>query len=98
MMPRSKLKAKVKLRPKPPAPPPDTGEMDELQLREVRASEWKLFRRDNLFTQRRLAEIVGVSRRTIQLVEGAHITPHPQTLRRFEVFRIKCGREGALKF
>jgi DNA-binding XRE family transcriptional regulator len=83
---------------RPEPPPPQTDEEEELRQRDKRANDWKLFRRNNLFTQRRLAEIIGVSRRTIQLVEGAYITPHPQTLRRFEVFRLKCKRHGALKF
>jgi DNA-binding XRE family transcriptional regulator len=64
-----------------------TGE-DQKQRKE-RANEWKLFRRDNLLTQKRMAEEIKISRRTIQLVEGGFITPQPETLRRFEVFRRK---------
>jgi DNA-binding XRE family transcriptional regulator len=54
-----------------------------------RADEWKQFRGQFLFTQRRLADIVGISRRTIQQVEGAKITPHPDTLLLFEAFKMK---------
>jgi DNA-binding XRE family transcriptional regulator len=56
---------------------------EDAKERKKRANEWRMFRRNNLFTQKRLAEIVGVSRRTIQQIENMHITPRPQTLRRF---------------
>jgi len=56
---------------------------DELKRREKLAMEWKLFRRNNLFTQKKLAEVMGVSRRTIQQIEGARVTPHPDTVREF---------------
>jgi DNA-binding XRE family transcriptional regulator len=56
---------------------------EDAEQRQQRAEEWKMFRRNNLFTQKRLAEVVGISRRTIQLVEYGAITPQPQTLRRF---------------
>jgi DNA-binding XRE family transcriptional regulator len=60
---------------------------EDRRQRKERAQDWKLFRKNNLFTQRRLADTLGISRRTIQQIEGAYITPHPQTLRRFEVFK-----------
>lgn len=69
---------------------------ENLKLRRERAQEWKLFRRTNRFTQRRLAEVVGVCRRTIQLIEGGHITPHTLTLRRFAVFKEKCKANADL--
>jgi DNA-binding XRE family transcriptional regulator len=62
---------------------------EEVKLRKVRAQEWKMFRRNNLFTQKRLAEMIGVSRRTIQQIENMHITPHPQTLRQFANYKRK---------
>lgn len=52
--------------------------------RRARANEWKRFRRTYLFTQRRLADTMGISRRTVQQIENCYITPHPRTLRRFE--------------
>jgi DNA-binding XRE family transcriptional regulator len=69
-----------------PRPKPTSRALYE---RKDRAQEWKVFRRNNLLTQKRLAHIMGVSRRTIQLVEGAYITPHPKTLRLFSQFKNK---------
>ena len=67
----------------------------DLKRRKKLANDWKMFRRNNLFTQQQLAEVIGVCRRTIQLIEGGYVTPHPQTLRRFAVFRQKCkANEG----
>lgn len=62
-----------------------------------RASEWSKFRRDNLFTQQRLAEILGVGRRTIQMIEGGKILyPHPETIRKFLALKVKYKqRKGA---
>jgi DNA-binding XRE family transcriptional regulator len=79
--------------PRPKAEP--TGAVD-LRQRKKRANDWKLFRRNNFFTQKQLAEVIGVSRRTIQQVEGAHITPRDLTLRRFAVFKQKCKANADL--
>ena len=58
-------------------------ENEEQRQRRRRAAHWKLFRKNNLLTQKKLAEVVGISRRTVQLIEGGYITPQMQTLRRF---------------
>lgn len=71
---------------------------ESLKQRQKRASDWKRFRRNNLFTQKRLAEIIGVSRRTIQQIEGGHITPQPLTLSRFAVFRKKYDHNAEFNF
>lgn len=68
---------------------PPTYLSDEQQQRRKRAQNWKLFRKNNFLSQRKLAEIVGISRRTVQLVEGEYITPKPQTLHRFATFKRK---------
>ena len=59
------------------------------QKRRERAEIWRLFRADNMLTQERLAHNVGISRRTIQLIENGHITPQAETLRRFASFKRK---------
>ena len=64
-------------------------EKQDQKKRLKRAKEWKKFRDENLFTQKRLADIIGVSRRTIQQIEAGRITPHPTTLRLFAVFKRK---------
>jgi DNA-binding XRE family transcriptional regulator len=69
--------------------PQDNPDSDELKLRAKRAREWKMFRRNNMLTQVRLADMIGVSRRTIQKVENRYLTPHQQTIRRFAAFKSK---------
>jgi len=58
---------------------------EDLRERENRAKEWVAFRRSYLFSQRKLAEILGCSRRTVVAVEsGVTVTrPHCDLLRRF---------------
>lgn len=54
---------------------------DDLKAREQLAEEMISFRQNNLFTQKKLAEILDLSRRTIQMIETGTISPHPGTLR-----------------
>jgi DNA-binding XRE family transcriptional regulator len=64
--------------------------------REGRRQEWVKFRHDNLFTQRRLAEIIGIARRTVQMIESGEINhPHPDTLRKFLALKGKYKRRKA---
>jgi DNA-binding XRE family transcriptional regulator len=59
----------------------------------ARRSEWIEFRRKYLFTQKRLAEVLGISRRTVQMIEGERVErPHPDTLRAFLTLKIKHER------
>jgi DNA-binding XRE family transcriptional regulator len=72
-------------------PKPNT---DDLKKRKKRAAEWKQFRKNFLFTQKKLADTMAdsvgaISRRTIQQIEAAKITPHPSTLRLFAIFKKK---------
>lgn len=62
---------------------------EDLTRRVSRSEEWYSFRKDNLFTQLRLAEVLGLSRRTVQMIEAGKITPHPNTLRLFEALQAK---------
>ena len=65
----------------------------DIRERKVRARVWREFRRIHLFTQSRLAETVGISRRTVQQIEGGRITPYAETLRLFEVIKKKHERK-----
>lgn len=65
---------------------------DDLDDREKRAAEWKKFKKDNLFTEVRLAEILGVSRRTVQMVLAARVTPQPGTIRKWNALTLKYRR------
>jgi DNA-binding XRE family transcriptional regulator len=69
---------------------------EDLKQRKARARDWKMFRRNNMFTQKRLSEIAGICRRTIQLVENGYVTPHPLTLRRFDDLKRKYKANAEL--
>lgn len=50
------------------------------------------FRVENMFTQRMLAKMLGISRRTVQMIEAGMVTPHFSTLYRFADFRRRYER------
>ena len=58
------------------------------------AIEFSEFRNQNNLSQKLLAEIIGVSRRTVQSVEAAQIIPQKSTLQKFEDLRVKYRSEG----
>jgi DNA-binding XRE family transcriptional regulator len=66
---------------------------EQLQERRARAKEWADFRKNFLFSQRRLAEIVGCSRRTVVNIEAGAVTPHADLLRRFAYLKFKHETE-----
>ena len=76
-------------------PRPKASEKD-LERREVRRGEWSSFRTQYLLTQKRLAEVLGISRRTIQMIEGGKITPRANTLRKFLVLKSKYEDSSAV--
>jgi DNA-binding XRE family transcriptional regulator len=49
---------------------------EEENRRKARAKLWTEFRADFLLTQSQLAELLGISRRTVQYVEDAEVTPN----------------------
>ena len=53
---------------------------DELKERRARAVALTKFMKDNKFTEVKLAEATGVSRRSIQMMKSGSVTPHPATL------------------
>jgi transcriptional regulator with XRE-family HTH domain len=56
----------------------------EMQERQERAKKLKKFMKDRLFSEQRLAEVAGISRRTIQMIKSGSVTPHPDTLRKLK--------------
>jgi DNA-binding XRE family transcriptional regulator len=68
---------------------------EEVGEREVRRVEWLQFRKTHLFTQVKLAEVLGLSRRTVQLVEKGKVTPIQSTLRKFKALKAKYNQEEA---
>lgn len=75
-----------------PRPKPD--EID-LEQRVERQHEWRTFRTRYLFSQKKLAEVLGISRRTVQEIEAGRITPHMETLRLFSRLKAKYEAEQA---
>lgn len=71
---------------------------DDLAARAVLADEMKDFRKTNLLNQKQLAEVLELSRRTIQMIEGGTITPHPGTLQAFRdlVEKYRKAREVSI--
>ena len=64
----------------------------EKKAREQRAQEWLKFRKDNLITQIKFADLLGVSRRTIQMIERGRVSPYPITLRKYEALNAKYNQ------
>ena len=58
------------------------------------AVQFAKFREDNHLSQKLLAEVIGISRRTIQSIEAGSILPHKATLDAFEKLREKYKVEG----
>ena len=65
---------------------------EDLQEREQLATAVAKFMKDNKFTEVKLAEILGVSRRTVQMMKAGKVTPHPGTLRKWETLVAKYKR------
>jgi DNA-binding XRE family transcriptional regulator len=61
---------------------------------EDRAFEFSKFRQDNNLSQKLLSEIIGVCRRTIQLIEAGKIVPHADTVRKFNALKAKYEANG----
>ena len=64
----------------------NTERRGEREERTKRAKEWRGFRRHNLMTQKNLAEVCGISRRTIQEIENGRVIPRFSTQRKFIQF------------
>lgn len=67
----------------------------ELVQREKISVEIKDFMEKNLITEVRLAEISGLSRRTIQQLKAARCTPHKETLRKWLAIKARYDRNAA---
>jgi len=66
----------------------------EIKERDARAAGWKTFRREFLFSQLQLADVLGISRRTIVSIEGAKTTrPHASVLLKFKHLKFKHETE-----
>lgn len=66
---------------------------EDLKDRQTRRQEWTRFRKEFLFTQTKLADVLGISRRTVQFIEAGELTPLTSTLRRFNALKAKYHEE-----
>lgn len=71
----------------------------DLAERKLLADCMVVFRKNNLLTQKDLAEVLDLSRRTIQMIESGSITPHPTTLKAFNglVAKYQKAKEISIK-
>jgi predicted transcriptional regulator len=56
---------------------------DDLKDREKLAIAVKKFAKENLFTEVKLADVMGVSRRTIQMIKAAKVSPNQETMKKW---------------
>ncbi len=76
-------------RPKPTA--------QDLKDRVTRAAEWRSWMKANLFTEKKLSDVTGISRRTIQMIRAGRVTPHFNTLRIFSALQSKYAANAPEK-
>jgi DNA-binding XRE family transcriptional regulator len=70
---------------------------EELKERQRRAKVWRDFMADKLFTEQRLADTLGISRRTVQMIKAGRVSPHKDTLRLFDALKTKHDKEAKRK-
>ena len=58
------------------------------------AIEFSDFRTQNNLSQKLFAEVIGISRRTVQSIEAARIIPQKKTLEAFNKLKEKYEAEG----
>jgi hypothetical protein len=76
-----------------PRPKPTKEDFKE---REQLAIEVRLFAKENLFTEIKLAEVLGISRRTLQMIKAGNVSPHPSTLRKWKALSEKYNKAAAV--
>lgn len=67
---------------------------EDLDKRKTLAEEIQDFLTTHKFTEVRLAEALGISRRSAQMMKAGKVNPNAETLRRWELLRSKYKRTG----
>ena len=67
---------------------------DDLKEREERSTQIRLFLKNFKFTEVKLAEILGISRRSVQMMKAGRVSPHHDTIKAWESLRAKYQRVG----
>jgi len=61
----------------------------DMKKRKERAQEWCALMKELPITEKKLAECLGISRRTVQYVKACRVTPHPKTIIDFKAFKAR---------
>lgn len=69
---------------------------EDFEERQERSEKIRKYLKDNLCTEVRLAETLKISRRTLQMVKAARITPTPDTRKKLDVFLAENSKAPAL--
>jgi DNA-binding XRE family transcriptional regulator len=69
----------------------------ELKERADRAKEIKQFMKDNLFTEVKLAEVLEISRRSLQMIKAGNVTPRMDILRKWNTLKNKYDKNKKTK-
>lgn len=64
------------------------------QERKRLGEQVKAFMEENKFTELKMAETLGISRRSMQMLKAGRIKPHADTLRRWEAISSKYEKRG----
>ena len=67
---------------------------EQKEKRKKLAQKLKEFMVNNKFTEKRLGEICGLSRRSVQMVKAGRVTPQPESLRKLETLFLRYKQEG----
>lgn len=67
---------------------------EDLALREVLSGQIKDFLTAYRFTEVKLAETLGISRRSLQMMKAGKVNPSAETLRAWEILRARYKRSG----
>lgn len=65
---------------------------EEIREREALGAEIREFMAENLFTEKKLADLLGVSRRSMQMMKAGRSMPHKETFDRLQVVFSKYRR------
>lgn len=68
---------------------------DGFRERETLGAEVKAFMETYKFTELKMAETLGISRRSMQMLKAGRIKPHAETLKRWEVISSKYEKRAA---
>lgn len=62
---------------------------DDFERREIRAKSVRQFMKQYNFTEKRLADVLGLSRRSVQMIKAAAVTPTPDSVRKLDALFVK---------